>query len=122
MRAVGIVMQTGAYFFLAASVPRFGSSSSANATLATDNTAKPATANIMSLRPLPALFSSTTTFSAPATFDPLAITTNPRRLVVVLGCLVAAMAAEPVRKVEAIVIEAICCGLRICDWLEATDQ
>ncbi|MFS8005161.1 hypothetical protein Hanom_Chr13g01234161 [Helianthus anomalus] len=103
-----MVTQTTAYFFLAASVPRFGSSSAANAKLATDKAAAAATTNIMSLLPL-SFFSSTTTFSTPDTFDEaLAITANPRRLVVVEGCLVAAMAAEPPGNVDAIVIDAIC--------------
>ncbi|KAH0872532.1 hypothetical protein HID58_069894, partial [Brassica napus] len=45
----GIVTQTGAYFFLAASVPLLGSSSSAMATLAKEHTAAAAAVNIRSL-------------------------------------------------------------------------
>lgn len=46
--AVGMVTQTGAYFFLAASVPLLGSSS-ANATLAKEHTAAAAAVNTRSL-------------------------------------------------------------------------
>lgn len=66
MRAVGIVTQTGAYFFLAAGVPRSGSS--AMATLAMEHAAAAAAAKIKSLLPLLLssllLFISTVPFSA----------------------------------------------------------
>lgn len=82
MRAVGIVKQTGAYFFLASEVPRFGSS--AMAALAAEHAAAATTTNIMSLL---LLLSSFTIFSD--SIEALTITT-PRRGVVVGSCLPAA--------------------------------
>ena len=77
--AVGIVTQTGAYFFLASGVPRLGSSDSAIATFATEQAAAAAAANTSSLLPLLLLSSlflnSMLTFSA---FDDAALATTMR--------------------------------------------
>lgn len=77
--AVGIVTQTGAYFFLASGVPRLGSSDSAIATVAMEQAAAAAAANTSSLLPLLLLSSlflnSMLTFSA---FDDAALATTMR--------------------------------------------
>lgn len=78
--AVGIVTQTGAYFFLASGVPRLGSSDSAIATFAMEQAAAAAAANTSSLLPLLLLLSSLflnsmLTFSA---FDDAALATTMR--------------------------------------------
>lgn len=77
--AVGIVTQTGAYFFLASGVPRLGSSDSAIATFAMEQAAAAAAANTSSLLPLLLLSSlflnSMLTFSA---FDDAALATTMR--------------------------------------------
>lgn len=77
--AVGIVTQTGAYFFLASGVPRLGSSGSAIATFAMEQAAAAAAANTSSLLPLLLLSSlflnSMLTFSA---FDDAALATTMR--------------------------------------------
>lgn len=77
--AVGIVTQTGAYFFLASGVPRLGSSDSAIATFAMEQAAAAAAANTSSLLPLLLLSSlflnSMLTFSA---FDDAALATAMR--------------------------------------------
>lgn len=78
MRAVGIVTQTGAYFFLASGVPGFGSSS-AMAILAMEQAAAAAAANTNSLLPLFSSFTSTF-FSSILGLSPTALTTkSPRR-------------------------------------------
>lgn len=77
--AVGIVTQTGAYFFLASGVPRLGSSDSAIATFAMEQAAAAAAENTSSLLPLLLLSSlflnSMLTFSA---FDDAALATTMR--------------------------------------------
>lgn len=100
MRAVGLVTQTAAYFFLASTVPRFGSS--ANTTLATEQAAAAATANIKFLRVLMLLLLSSLAISSEV---PEALTTiEPRRVVAVGWCLVA---AEPPKNDAVVVMEAI---------------
>ena len=102
MRAVGIVTQIGAYFFLASGVPRLGSSS-AMATLAMEQAAAAAAANIKSLLPLllsSLFFISTLTLSV--ALEALATMSPPRGAVE--GCL--AM-VEPVRNGAVMVMDAI---------------
>ncbi|KAJ6750780.1 hypothetical protein OIU85_001328 [Salix viminalis] len=109
IRAVGIVTQIGAYFFLASGVPRLGSSS-AMATLAMEQAAAAAAANIKSLLPL--LLSSlffTSTLTPSVVLEALA-TMSPLRGVVVEGCL--AM-AEPARNEAVMVMDAISAALQV---------
>ncbi|CAL5433949.1 unnamed protein product [Camellia sinensis] len=108
MRAVGIVTQTGAYFFLASGVPRCGSS--ATDTFTTDHTAAAAAANTRSLLPalLLLLFSllSFLKLTLSLTFEALAIITprlRPPWPVVEGGLVVATLWKEA----AVIVMEAI---------------
>lgn len=108
IRAVGIVTQIGAYFFLASGDPLFGSPS-AMATLATENAAAAAAAKNKSLLPLLLsslllFLNSKLVFSPSVVLEPLA-TMRPRREEVE-GCLVTVEAA-PARKEALMVMEAI---------------
>lgn len=114
IRAVGIVTQTGAYFFLASGVPGFGSS--ATATLAMDHAAAAAAAvDTKSLLPLPLLCFTCISYldCSPSESEEALATTRPRRAVAG-GLVVVVMVeneAEPLRNegavVDGIVIEAI---------------
>ncbi|CAE5968013.1 unnamed protein product [Arabidopsis arenosa] len=98
--AVGIVTQTCAYFFLAASVPRLGSSSSAMATLAKEQTAAAAAVNMRSLLIVVLLCSLTSKLGVLSLVE--ALTTESLRPLVAEGSL-----ATAGRKVAVMVIDAI---------------
>ncbi|GMH07645.1 hypothetical protein Nepgr_009485 [Nepenthes gracilis] len=104
MRAVGIVTQTGKYFFLASGLPGFGSGS-AMATLAMEHAAAAAAANTRSLLfALPSSFLSVLLSPESATL--VALATRTQRRAEADGCLETVEAEAP-RKEAVIVTEAI---------------
>lgn len=100
--AVGIVTQTGAYFFLASILPRLGST--AMAMLAKEHAAAAAAAKTNSLLPL--LLSSLATIFSPSTFEAFATTRLRRAMVgVAVGdCFEMEAAAEPARNEAAVMV------------------
>lgn len=106
IRAVGIVAQIGAYFFLASGEPFFGSS--ARATFATENAAAAAAAaKTKSLLPLLPL-SSLLLLNSKLVFSPseALATTRPRRGEEE-GCCLVTVEVAPARNEAVMVMEAI---------------
>lgn len=103
MRAVGFVTHTGAYFFFASAVPRFGSS--AIATFATEHAAAATTAIIKSLL---VLLLSSLLFATAIFSDSLeALTTTMPRRLLAGTCFATFAAVAPPMNEAVMVMDAI---------------